>query len=248
MRCFPIPGPKRFAWSILPELSCRIRSSRSATWGATSFFYREAQVLVEAEVPPCGYKTIYIEAAEGTEEPRYPEDPVDVLDSGFARLQLGSSGIETLQDKGRQVTYRRAGNPVYYSTTETWRYHSGPIGDKANVRDAEWKLVEEGVLRTSAEMTGMVGEHAIRMRVFALPYLGANRFRSYRRQQGRRRVHGHRASLRPPGKTFTPGFPSGLRAGICPMSPSARKRDWSGSGKVSSTRTTGWITATATRE
>ena len=162
---FPDPGIKKIrvvdaSGAVLPHQIIKVRHM-----GRHELFYREARVLVEAEVPPCGYKTIYIEPAEGAEEPRYLDEPVEALDSRFARLQLGSSGIETLQDKVRQVTYRSAGNPVYYSTTETWRYHSGPIGDKTNVRDAEWKLVEEGALRTSAEMTGMVGEHAVRMRV-----------------------------------------------------------------------------------
>ena len=58
-----------------------------------------------------------------------------------------------------------AGNPVYYSNKDVWNYYGGPITGEARVRDARWKLVEEGPLRSTAEMEGRVGAHDVGMRV-----------------------------------------------------------------------------------
>ena len=67
--------------------------------------YKEAWMLVEAEVPGLGYTTLYIEPEEGSEEASYPQAPVEVLENRSARLRLGKSGIESLEDKVRGVEY-----------------------------------------------------------------------------------------------------------------------------------------------
>lgn len=58
-----------------------------------------------------------------------------------------------------------AGNPVYYSIQDVWVYHGGPITEVAKVREARWRLTEEGPLRSTAEMKGRLGAHEVEMRV-----------------------------------------------------------------------------------
>ena len=162
---FASPGTKRIrvvdgAGRRIPHQLLKLRHM-----GREELYYKEAWMLVEAEVPPLGYTTLYIEPEEGSEEARYPDSPVEVLESRSVRLRLGRKGIESLADKVHGVEYLGAGNPVYYSVKDSWLYHGGPIVGEARVRDARWKLVEEGALRSTAEMKGRVGDHDVEMRV-----------------------------------------------------------------------------------
>ena len=170
---FASPGTKRIRvvdgkGKKIPHQLLKVRHM-----GREELYYKEAWMLVEVEVPPLGYTTLYIEADKGSEEVSYPNSPVELLENGSVRLRLGTSGIERLEDKAHDVEYLGAGNPVYYSVrgNENWRYHSGLIVGEARVRDARWTLVEEGTLRKTAEMQGRVGAHDVKMRVSLYPTL-----------------------------------------------------------------------------
>jgi alpha-mannosidase len=135
--------------------------------GRPEQYYKEVWMLVDAEVPGLGYTTLYVEPDEGIEDASSPHAPVDVLESRSIRLRLGRSGIESLEDKIRGAKYLGAGNPAYYSQPErsTDAYYAGALTAHETVRDASWKLVEDGSLRSTAEMQGRVGIHDVKMRV-----------------------------------------------------------------------------------
>ena len=130
-------------------------------------YYKEAWMLVEADVPASGYTTLYVEPEEGREEAAHADSPATILESSYARLRLGAGGIESLEDKARNARYAGAGNPVYYSVdeAETWQYHGGPIVGRVEVGGARWRRTEEGPLRNTAEMQGKLGPHAVELRV-----------------------------------------------------------------------------------
>jgi alpha-mannosidase len=127
--------------------------------------YAEAYLLVEVEVPPLGYATLYIDPQKGEEVEDRKEPPVNVLENEYARLRLGETGIESLEDMRRGVRYPGAGNPVYYSTEDSWPYHGGPITGEARIAGASWRLVEQGRLRNTAETKGRLGEHQVALRL-----------------------------------------------------------------------------------
>ena len=126
--------------------------------------YIEAYLLVDAEIPGLGYTTLYIDHQEGEEVEDRIKPPVNMLENGYARLRLGKTGIESLEDTRRGVNYRAAG-PVYYSTEDSWTFHGGPITGEAGITGASWRLIEQGELRNTAEMTGRLGPHQLTMRV-----------------------------------------------------------------------------------
>ena len=130
-------------------------------------YYKEARMLVEAEIPGCGFTTFYVEPEPGSEEVNYIDKPVTVMESRYARLRLGPGGIESLEDTVRNVRYAGAGNPVYYSVEEQekWQYHGGPITGRDDVAGARWRQTEEGRLRSSAEMRARLGPHRVEMRI-----------------------------------------------------------------------------------
>jgi alpha-mannosidase len=135
--------------------------------GRPQQFYKEVWMLVEADVPALGYRTLYVQPDEGSEDVSYAHAPVEVLESRSIRLRLSRTGIESLEDKIRRAEYLGAGNPAYYSQPErsTDAYYPGAITARATVRDALWKLVEDGPLRSTAEMHGRLGPHDMNMRV-----------------------------------------------------------------------------------
>jgi alpha-mannosidase len=135
--------------------------------GRQAKYYKEAWMLLEAEVPALGYTTLYIEPEEGSEEASNPETPVNVLESRRLKLRLGKSGIESLEDSVRGVEYLGAGNPAYYSQSARTgeSYYGGCITGQEGVRDALWRLIEEGSLRSTAEMHGWLGAHHVGLRV-----------------------------------------------------------------------------------
>ncbi len=158
---FPKPGTTRVRvldskGNKVPHQLLKLRHMGGET---QKLYYKEADMLVDVEIPPLGYTTLTIEPLEGSEEAAYPESPVTVLESRYARLQLSDRGIESLEDKVRGAHYPGAGNPVYRMTEDTWTYHGGPFTSEARVSGAAWKLVEEGPLRSSAKMEGKVGPH-----------------------------------------------------------------------------------------
>src|SRR4030095_10689985 len=61
-------------------------------------YYKEAWMLVEADIPASGYTTLYVEPDEGQEEPGYVDEPATILENRYARLSLGPGGIESLGD------------------------------------------------------------------------------------------------------------------------------------------------------
>jgi alpha-mannosidase len=156
--------------------------------GRNEVSYKEIWILVEAEVPALGYTTLYIEPQQGSEDPVYPAAPIYdschrdylqsvpvannpvgtgevVLENRYAGLQLGTTGVLSLRDKVRGVEYPWAGNVVYYSTYDNWTYHGGPTTQTARIEEARWRMVEDGPLRSSAEMAGRIGPHQIRTRI-----------------------------------------------------------------------------------
>ena len=127
--------------------------------------YKELWLAVDVEAPPAGYTTLTVVPQEGSETPTDPEGSESVLENNYARVKLGPGGIDSFEDKSRGVTYAGAGNPIYYKNDDPWPWHGGPVTAEEKIRDAVWKLTEEGPLRTSARMTGMIGDHEISMRV-----------------------------------------------------------------------------------
>ena len=63
------------------------------------------------------------------------------------------------------MEYAGAGNPVYYTVKDVWESHGGPITGEAKVSEAQWKLLEEGSLRSRAKMEGKLGPHRVEMTV-----------------------------------------------------------------------------------
>jgi alpha-mannosidase len=129
--------------------------------------YKEAWLLVETEVPSLGYTTLYIEPEEGTEDVAVPPPSTSsqVLESEHLRLRLGEGGVESLEDKARNVQYPGAGNPVYCKVKDTWEYHGGPSAGDIKVQEARWTIVKQGALQSTAKMTGRVGPHRVEMEV-----------------------------------------------------------------------------------
>ena len=127
--------------------------------------YKEAWLLVDAEVPALGYTTLRVVRADGDEEPAYPDESVSVLENGLARIELGTEGIREIRDKRRDVVYRGAGNPVFYTNDDPWPWHGGPVTGEERITDARWRLVEDGPLRTSARMEGRIGNHGVDLTV-----------------------------------------------------------------------------------
>ena len=130
-------------------------------------YYKEAWMLVEADIPASGYTTLNVEPDEGREEPAYIDEPATILENRYARLRLGPGGIESLEDTTRGVRYAGAGSPVYYSVAEqeTWQYHGGPVNGKTTVSGGRWRRTEEGTLRSRVEMEGELGAHKVGLRV-----------------------------------------------------------------------------------
>ena len=162
---FPKPGTKRVRvvdseGRTLPHQLLKVRHM-----GREVLYYKEVWMLVEAEVPSLGYTTLYLEPEGGSEEATYPDSAVHVLENKYARLRLGEGGIESFEDKARGVEYAGAGNPVYYMQQDKWAYHGGPITGEAKVSEAQWKLLEQGSLRSRAKMEGKLGPHRVEMTV-----------------------------------------------------------------------------------
>ena len=133
--------------------------------------YKELWLLVDVEAPPTGYTTLTIAPREGAETPVPVEEAATVIENDFARLEVGSNGVKSLEDKVRGTTYRDAGNPVFYTNDDPWPWHGGPVTSEQKIRDAQWKIVEAGNLRTRARMTGWIGKHEIDMTVSVYPTL-----------------------------------------------------------------------------
>ena len=127
--------------------------------------YKEAWLLADVEVPALGYTTLRVLRAEGDEEPSYPDEGVGSIDSEFARVELGEKGVEAIRDKRRGVTYRAAGNPVYYRNEDPWPWHGGPVTGEDRIEAAQWRLIEDGSLRTSARMQGRMADHGVELTV-----------------------------------------------------------------------------------
>ena len=127
--------------------------------------YKEAWLLADVEVPALGYTTLRVARADGDEEPVYPDQPGEVLENDFARIELGAEGIRQIRDKRRGATYRGAGNPVFYRNEDTWPWHGGPVTGEERIQGAQWRLAEDGALRSSATMRGRVGGHSVELTV-----------------------------------------------------------------------------------
>jgi hypothetical protein len=130
--------------------------------------YKEIWALVDVEVPAMGYTTLMILPQTGNEEIGPLAKSASVLENSRLRIELGEAGVETLKDKIRGVEYRGAGNPVFYKNDDRSPWHGGPVNGVERIREARWRLVEDGPLRTTAEMSGKIGGHAVTMRVSLL--------------------------------------------------------------------------------
>jgi alpha-mannosidase len=162
---FPMPGIKRVRVVDAEGRTLAHQLLKVRHKGRDNLHYKEVWMLVEAEVPPLGYTTLYIQPEEGGEEAKYPDSPVQILENSYGRLRLGEGGIGSFEDKARGVEYLGAGNPAYYTVNDVWVYHGGPITGEAKVNEAHWKLVEEGSLRSTAKMEGKLGPHRVEMSV-----------------------------------------------------------------------------------
>ena len=127
--------------------------------------YKEAWLLADVEVPAMGYTTLQVVPVDGDEEPGYPDEPVSELENEFVRVELGDEGVIALHDRKRGVIYPGAGNPVFYRNEDPWPWHGGPVTGEDRIRDASWRLSEEGPLRTAARMRGSIGDHALSLTV-----------------------------------------------------------------------------------
>jgi alpha-mannosidase len=166
---FPTPGTTRVR-VLDPDgrpLAHQLLKVRHMGRPEQELSYKEARLLVEAEIPATGYTTLTVEPQPGREEPAAVDGPATVLESDRIRLRLGPGGIESFEDRARGVRYAGAGNPVYYPVDEqkSWQYHGGPVSGRFPVSDARWTRVEEGPLRSAAEMKGRLGSHTVELRV-----------------------------------------------------------------------------------
>ena len=127
--------------------------------------YKEALLLADVEVPSMGYTTLRVVAVDGEEEPAFPDAPASSIENRYARIDLGTGGVEAIHDKTRGATYRGAGNPVFYRNEDPWPWHGGPVTGEQRIEGAEWRLTEDGPLRTSAGMRGRIGEHSVELTV-----------------------------------------------------------------------------------
>ena len=156
------------AGNELPHQLLRVRhfnnSSEHLPPGAKNT-YKEAWLLVDAKAPALGYTTLRVERVDGDEEPAYPDEPVSVLENSSTRISLGSEGVRAIHDKLRNVTYRGAGNPVFYRNEDPWPWHGGPVTGEEHIEGASWRLVEHGPLRSSARMEARIGNHSAGMTV-----------------------------------------------------------------------------------
>ena len=125
--------------------------------------YKEAWLLADVEIPALGYTTLRVVRVEGDEEPEYPDEPVDALENDYARVELGADGVTAVLDKHREVTYRGAGNPVFYKNEDPWPWHGGPVTGEERIEGARWRLIEDGPLRSSAKMAGRIGAHEVEL-------------------------------------------------------------------------------------
>ncbi len=127
--------------------------------------YKEAWLLADVEVPALGYTSLRVERVDGDEEPAYPDRPVSVLENSLARIELGAEGVRAIRDRRRGVTYRGAGNPVFYKNEDPWPWHGGPVTGEDHIEGAVWRLTEDGALRSSAKMQGRIGGHGVELTV-----------------------------------------------------------------------------------
>ena len=127
--------------------------------------YKEAWLLVGASVPALGYTTLRVVRDDGDEEPSYPDQPAGHLENDSFRIELGDDGIGEIRDKRVGVTYRAAGNPVFYTNDDPWPWHGGPVTGEQRVTGTGWRLEEHGPLRSTARMHGRIGDHAIELAV-----------------------------------------------------------------------------------
>ena len=127
--------------------------------------YKEIWALVDVEVPAMGYTTLTVVAETGGEEIAPLGKPTSVLENSRLRIELGETGVEVLKDRVRGSEYRGAGNPVYYKNDDRWPWHGGPINAVERIREAQWRLLEDGPLGTRAEMSGKIGGHAVTLQV-----------------------------------------------------------------------------------
>src|SRR5262249_58303545 len=106
---------------------CQLQKGRHLGNDDKDAYYTEAYLLVETTVPPLGYTTLYVEPASGAEEVSYAQPQAAVLENRYARVTLGPGGIESVEDKVRNVQYPGAGNPVYYTEKDSYTFHGGPV-------------------------------------------------------------------------------------------------------------------------
>ena len=133
--------------------------------------YKELWLLVDVEAPPTGYTTLTVVPQEGSEIPEEIEESKNVIESDFARIELGPLGVNRIVDKTRGAVYEGAGNPIFYTNDDPWPWHGGPVTSEQKIRGAKWKIAEEGPLLTRARMTGMIGDHEIAMTLSVYPAL-----------------------------------------------------------------------------
>ena len=107
---FAQPGTKRVKitdseGNPLPQQLLRVRHKGNLL---RRLNYQEAAFLVEAQIPALGYTTIYVEPDTGEEDDQHLNSPVTVLESSYARLELGETGIEAIEDKVHGAHYSEA--------------------------------------------------------------------------------------------------------------------------------------------
>ncbi len=160
---FALPGTNRVRvldskGREIPHQLLRVRHM-----GKEKLYYKEAHLLVRVEVPALGYTTLFIEPAEGIEEPLQIEGRADSIESDSLRIRLGSEGIVFLEDKVHGVHYAGAGNPAFYWVNDMWKGRGGPVTGSEKIRGARWTVIERGPMRSSARMEARLGPHKISM-------------------------------------------------------------------------------------
>ena len=202
-------------------------------------YYKEAWMLVEADIPASGYTTLNVEPDEGREEPAYIDEPATDLENRDARLRLGPEGIESLEDTTRGVRYAGAGSPCLLFGRGTGDLavsrRSGQRQNHGERRPLEAVQLEEATQprRDEGECAHKVGlrvslYHSIERIDFDLT-VQSGRQRLLRRQRAfrfRRQPLRRRSIPRP-------------RTVIYRGSRSGRSRGWRECGRTSSMRITG---------
>jgi hypothetical protein len=134
-----------------------------------SRFLKEVDIWTEVTVPPLGYTTVYLERRPGESRTPNETSPSPILGVDPLIVHLDHSGLPTILDHSNDVEYPGAGQVIYQVVRDTGPLHYGPIVRELFLEGAEVSWSAAGPVRWVAEVKGMIGPHALGLRVIVYP-------------------------------------------------------------------------------